>query len=62
MREWVSKEEEGVGEKSESFSLYKGGRGDAPPHFPGKIAYSPSAVIDGVVVLPTSVLIAALGG
>ena len=56
MREWVSKEEEGVGEKSESLSLYKGGGGDAPPHLPDKIAYSPSAVIDGVVGLPTSVL------
>ena len=56
MREWVSKEEEGVGEKSESLSLYKGGRGDASPHLPGKTAYSPGAVIDGVVGLPTSVL------
>ena len=56
MREWVSKEEEGVGKKGESLSLYKGGRGDAPPHLLGKIAYSPSAVIDGAVGLPTSVL------
>ena len=56
MQEWVSKEEEGVGEKCESFSLYKGGRGDVSPHLPGKTAYSPGAVIDGAVGLPTSVL------
>ena len=56
MREWVSKEEEGVGKKDESLSLYKGGRGDAPPHLPGKIAYSPRVVIDGAVGLPMSVL------
>ena len=56
MREWVSKEEEGMGEKSESSSLYKGGGGDAPPHLPGKSAYSPGTVIDGVDGLPTSVL------
>src|SRR3954470_2888510 len=35
-REWMSKEEEGVGEKDESLSLYKGGRNYAPPHLPGK--------------------------
>ena len=45
-----------MGEKSESLSLYKGGGGDAPPHLPGKIAYSPSTVIDGAVGLPMSVL------
>ena len=45
----MSKEEEGVGEKGESLSLYKGGRSYAPPHLPGKLAYSPSVVIDGVV-------------
>ena len=56
MREWVSKEEEGMGEKSESSSLYKGGGGNAPPHLPGKITYSPNTVIDGMVVLPMSVL------
>ena len=56
MREWVSEEEEGVGEKSESLSLYKGGGGDAPPHLPGKIAYSPNVVIDGTVELPIPVL------
>ena len=56
MREWVSEKEEGVGEKSKSLSLYKGGGGDAPPHLPVKIAYSPSAVIDGVVGLPILVL------
>ena len=56
MREWVSKEEEGVGEKSESLSLYKGAGGDAPPHLPGETAYTPGAVIDGAVGLPTSVL------
>ena len=55
-QEWMSKEEEGVGEKGESLSLYKGGRNCAPPHLPGKPAYSPSAVIDGTVGLPTSVL------
>ena len=52
----MSREEEGVGKKGESLSLYKGGRGDAPPHLPGKIAYSPSAVIDGAVGLPTPIL------
>ena len=56
MREWISKEEEGVGKKGESLSLYKGERGDAPPHLPGKIAYSPNAVIDGAVGLPIPVL------
>ena len=45
-----------MGKKGESLSLYKGGGGDVPPHLPGKIAYSPSAVIDGAVGLPTSVL------
>ena len=45
-----------MGKKGESLSLYKGGRGDVPPHLSGKIAYSPSAVIDGMVGLPTSVL------
>ena len=49
----MSKEEEGVGEKGESLSLYKGRRGDAPPHLPGTTSYSPSAVIDGAVGLPT---------
>ena len=52
----MSKEEEGVGEKGESLSLYKGGRGYVPPHLPGKLAYSPNAVIDGVIGLPTPVL------
>ena len=56
MQEWVSEEEEGVGEKSKSLSLCKGGRGDVFPHLPGKTAYSPGTVIDGVVGLPTSVL------
>ena len=56
MREWVSEEEEGVGEKSKSLSLYKGGRGDVSPHLRGKTAYSPGAIIDGAVGLPTSVL------
>ena len=56
MREWVSKEEEGVGKKDESLSLYRGGRGDAPPHLLGKIAYYPNTVIDGAVGLPTSIL------
>ena len=56
MREWVNKEEEGVGEKSKSSSFYKGGRGDVSPHLPSETAYSPGAVIDGVVGLPTSVL------
>ena len=57
MREngWVG-EEEGVGEKEESLSLYNGGKNCAPPHLPGKLAYSPSAVIDGTVGLPTPVL------
>ena len=35
-QERMSKEEEGVGEKDESLSLYKGGRNYAPPHLPGK--------------------------
>ena len=56
MREWIRKEEEGVGKKGESLSLYKGRRGDAPPHLPGKIAYSPNTVIDGAVGLPIPVL------
>ena len=55
-RECMGKEEEGAGEKEESLSLYKGGRSYAPPHLPGKLAYSPSTVIDGAVGLPTSVL------
>ena len=41
-QEWMSKEEEGVGDKGESLSLYKGGRSYAPPHLPGKLAYSPA--------------------
>ena len=52
----MSKEEEGVGEKDESLSLYKGGGGDESPHLPGKPAYSPGAVIDGAVGLPTTAL------
>ena len=56
MREWIRKEEEGVGKKGESLSLYKGGGGDAPPHLPGKIAYFLNAVIDGAVGLPTPIL------
>ena len=56
MREWVSEKEEGMGEESKSLSLYKGRGGDVSPHFPGKTAYSPGAVIDGAVGLPTSVL------
>ena len=56
MREWISKEEKGVGKKGESLSLYKGGGGDESPHLPGKTAYSPGAIIDGAVGLPTSVL------
>ena len=55
-QEWMGREEEGVGEKEESLSFYKGGRNYAPPHLPGKLAYSPSAVIDGAVGLPTPVL------
>ena len=55
-REWMGREEEGVGEKEESLSLYKGGRSYAPPHLPGKLAYSPSAIIEGAVGLPTPVL------
>ena len=55
-RRGMDREEEGVGEKEESLSLYKGGRNCAPPHLPGKLAYSPSAVIDGAVGLPTPVL------
>ena len=38
------------------FCPYKGSRDSAPPHLPGKLAYSPSAVIDGAVGLPTPVL------
>ena len=56
-RRGMDREEGGVGEKEESLSLYKGGRNGAPPHLPGKLAYSPSAVIDGAVGLPTPVLI-----
>ena len=48
--------EEGVGEKSESLSLYKGRRGGVLPHLPGKIAYSPNSVINGTVGLPIPVL------
>ena len=55
-REWMSREEEGVGKEEESLSLYKGGRNCAPPHLRGKLAYSPSAVINGAVGLPTPVL------
>ena len=52
----MGREEEGVGEKEESLSLYKGGRNGAPPHLPGKLAYSPSTAIDGAVGLPAPVL------
>ena len=52
----MGREEEGVGEKEESLSLYMGSRNCAPPHLPGKLAYSPSTVIDGAVGLPTPVL------
>lgn len=45
-----------MGKKGESLSLYKGVRGDMPPHLPGKIAYSPNVVIDGTVGLPIPVL------
>ena len=45
-----------MGKKGEYLSLYKGGRGNAPPHLPGKIAYSLGAIIDGAVGLPTLVL------
>ncbi len=57
MREngWAGKKKAWV-KKEESLSLYKGGRNCAPPHLPGKLAYSPSAVIDGAVGLPTPVL------
>ena len=48
--------EEGMGEEGQFLSLYKGGRNYAPPHLPGKLAYSPGAVIDGAVGLPTPVL------
>ena len=36
-------EGEGVGEKGESLSPYNYNRDPAPPHLPGKLAYSPSA-------------------
>ena len=52
----MDQEEEGVGEKGESLSLYKGGRNYVPPHLLGKLAYSPRAVIDGTVGLPTPIL------
>ena len=55
-QEWMGREEEGVGEKEESLSLYKGGGNCAPPHLPGKLACSPSTVINGTVGLPTPVL------
>ena len=55
-REWMVREEEGMGETEESLSLYKGSRNCAPPYLPHKIAYSPSAAIDGTVGLPISVL------
>ena len=56
VREWVSEEEEGVGEKSNSLSLYKGGRGDVSPHLPDKTSYSLGTIIDGAVGLPMFVL------
>ena len=37
----MSKKEEGVGEKEESLSLYKGGRNYTPPHLPGKTRLPP---------------------
>ena len=33
-REWVGREREGVGERGESFSPYKGSEYQAPPHLP----------------------------
>ena len=33
-REWMGREEEGVREKDESLSLYKGSEYQAPPHSP----------------------------
>ena len=47
---------EGVGERGEPLSLYKGGRNYAPPHLPIKIAYFPSVTIDGAIGLPIPVL------
>ena len=38
-------QEDGVGEKGESLSLYKGGRSHVPPLLPLKITYSPSAAL-----------------
>ena len=48
--------EEGVGEKGEPLSPYKGSRDPVPPHLLGKLAYSPSTAIDGAAGLPTPVL------
>ena len=52
----MGREEEGVGKKEESLSLYKGGKNCAPPHLADKLAYFPSAAIDGAVGLPMPVL------
>ena len=44
-------------EKEENPYLFiKGGRNCVPPHLPFKIAYFPSATIDGAVGLPIPVL------
>ena len=40
-REWMGREEEGVGKKEESLSLYKGGRNCVPPLLPGKTRLFP---------------------
>ena len=33
-REWMGREEEGVGKKEESLSLYRGDENGVPPHSP----------------------------
>ena len=46
----------GVGKNGGSLSLYRGGENYAATHLPVKIAYFPSATLNGTVGLPVLVL------
>ena len=45
-----------MGEKGNPYLFIKGGSSHVPPLLPVKIAYSPSAMVDGVVGIPTPIL------
>ena len=52
----MSKEEEGMNGKGGFLSPYMGGQNYEPPTGLIKLAYLPSAAVNGAVGLPTSVL------